>query len=373
MLPIEMIRLTCSLYGLRLMQGSCKYTLIFGILSKMYYAALVIGMIHSVYLCLYYPSAVEDSILIMILLLVAFGVYVFLRRHMCKIDQVLTGVARLLQDSDRDCIRRTDRWLSVMHLAVVLVSLAGAIANICLTLSTLRSEFKAITGNLSDLSVIAVTLAGFVYYMIVVYGIISCSIQIYTITMVTFASLGQGVTAAVKQALRSGVTLQRVSDIRHQLRTYWHWKGKADSVLSVFPFIWATYLFLSTSLILTKLIAEWRDPSEERSFLLVSLFFSLLLIFSLALKWHLFTSPDKVMDSCLHLAFRLTDIGCNDTQDPLLRQELLCLHLDLANAPATYSTIMGSVPLNFATLISYAGALVNFAVMVINIRTAVKA
>jgi hypothetical protein len=180
---------------------------------------------------------------------------------------------------------------------------------------------------------------------------------------------------------KTGATVESISQIRSQLRIYWHWKQKADKFLNIFPFIWAVYIFLTVSLILTKLIVEWRSKIDRgHVFLMIYIFSCTLVIVGLLLKWHLFTAPDKTMDKCMQLVFALTDPRVNNNNESethtlseaKLHQEILSLHLEIGNAPKTYSTILGAIRLNFKTLISYVGGLVNFAVMIISIRMAVK-
>lgn len=122
---------------------------------------------------------------------------------------------------------------------------------------------------------------------------------------------------------------------------------------------------------------------------MIYMFSCTLIVLGLLLKWHLFTAPDKTMDKCMQLVFALTDPRINNNNDEnasliskevrsstsseaKLQQEILSLHLEIGNAPKTCSTILGAIRLNFKTLISYVGGLVNFAVMIISIRMAIK-
>jgi hypothetical protein len=123
------------------------------------------------------------------------------------------------------------------------------------------------------------------------------------------------------------------------------------------------------------LIFEWHTSNTKDVYLMISMYSCCLIVFGLTIRWRMYTAPDKTMDDCMTLVFALTDPRVNGNQitsEAKLHQEILSLHLEIGNAPKTYSTILGAMRLNFKTLFSFFGGLINFAVMIISIRMAVK-
>ena len=373
-LPIKLTKAICLSSGLPLF-GREKCRRISQWVSKIYYLSLLIGLVHAVIVAASFPKKREDAIFIMVLLIVAFGVYFFLRRNISMIEQVFFGVQQYLSEKDMIYIRKKDLIMNVVYFTGLVTSVVVAATAIVLFRDAFRMELTSIgvAHSISDAGVVLVSFCGFMYYMKVVFGVITCSIQVYSITMIVFTCLVRNVRTTIQSALVAGPNVQAISQIRTQLRIYWNWKLRTDQILNVFPFIWLVYLFLTISLIFTKLIADWHTADEGFTFLVISAALAVLIIVCLLAKWHFFTRPDRTMDECMRLAFSLTDPRMTGKMDAALNQEIHSLHLELGNAPKTYATILGTVRLNFETLISYVGALVNFAVMVINIRMALKA
>ena len=333
-------------------------------------------MMHAAYVTVTSADRRENSIFVMILQLVSLGVYVFLRKNIGRIESVFFGIENQLSEKDLAHIGNKDKWIAVWQGSTCALTTLAMLVTVVQDRKLLREEFQYL-GLTSDIVVVVVALFSFFFYMKIVCGVILCSIQIYSVSMVVFERLSHNLKRTIKETLVDGVTVQGIVMIRSQLRGYWHWKIKADKFLNVFPFIWAVYLFLSVALIMTKLIADWKTVRVTGNlFLINSTAFSLLILLVLALKWHLFTAPDRTMDKCMQLVFCMTDTRLSAKKsvqnDPQLEREILSMHLELANAPDTHSTILGAIRMNFASLISYFGALVNFAVMIINIRMAIR-
>ena len=370
--PIIMTSMTCSTCGLQLFHGSKRRELL-NFVAIAHYFVILVMIACSVITVLMSPEKTEEAILILIFLAVSFGVFLFLRKNISQIERIFNGIECCLSEKDHAIIRKTDLWINLVPYVAVTLSMIAAAAAVVYFRSSIHQEVlkTGFMGNSTEWTSAALAYTGFLLNMKAVYSIIYCSIQIYTMVMVVFECMAQNLKSDLRKKLVEGATKQAISEIRTQLRFYWTWKQKADKYLNVFPFTWAVYLFLTVSLILTKLISQW----QPHSFLTISMFFSALVTVSLISKWHLFTAPDKTMDDCMRLAFSLTDprmTGKLGSEDVQLNHEIFSLHLEIVNAPKTYSTILGAVRLNFETLISYVGALINFAVMVINIRMAVK-
>ena len=376
-IPIRYTGWICFIYGLQIFSAGKKKGFWSCYFSKCFYGSLIGMMIHAVQLIATTPEKVESATILLIFLSGAMGVYVFLRRNISKIERVFYGIECHLSEKDLIKIQKTDKWINVLHLSVLTAFSVLAVVYFVCNKTEIKSQLEKTGPPLSDAMVVVITVIAFVYHMKVLYGIIACSIMLYSMTMVVFECMGQNLKRMIRQTLVDGPTVQSISLIRTQLRIYWNWKQKADKFLNVFPFIWAAYVFLTFSLVFTKLIFEWHTENQRQVFLMINMFSCLLIIIGLALKWHLYTAPDKTLDKCMQLVFSLTDPrtsirGNQVTADAKLHQEILSLHLEIGNAPNTHSTILGAVRLNFKSLISYIGALVNFSVMIISIRMAVK-
>ena len=379
---IRLIRFNSLTYGLQLFpSGSRCAAVTCALVSKLYYLLLLMGLGYSIFAFASVPGYKEDAVLVIVILVVSVSIYSFLRRNVSAIEEVIAGAGKYLTPADLDHVRRTDSWIMGFHLLTSAASLACAALAGYFGCNVVRREAESMPFFKQN-SVVYIYLSlgiGILFYLKFIYGVIVCSIQVYVITHTILGCLAHQVREAVRAPLtRRAVDVASLSRVRFCLRSYWHWKGKADAVLNVFPFCWASFLFLSSSLMLSKVIADWGDASEPRTFLFVSLFFAILVLLSLTTTWHLMTEADKTMQDCVHLAFRVTDPrlvvpAATPAAAAEVRREILCLHMELANAPDTHATLLGSVRLDFATLISFAAGLVNFSVMIINIRSAVKA
>ena len=372
-LPIRLTKYICLCSGLPLF-ASDKRERISRWISKIYYLSFLMGLLHAVLVAAAFPKKREDAIFIMMLLIVAFGICFYLRKNISMIEQVFCGVQQYLSENDMMYIRNKDLIMNLASVTTSVISVVVAVTAITLFRDAFREEMRSIgvAYSISDAAVVLLSFCCFIYYMNVVCGLITCSIQVYSITMIVFTCLARNVRTTIRSALAAGPNVQSISQIRAQLRIYWNWKLKTDQLLNVFPFIWLLYLFLTISLIFTKLIVDWHKADEGSPFLIICAALAVLVIGSLLSKWHLFMRPDWTMDECMRLAFQLTDPLITGKMDAALNQEIHSLHLELGNAPKTYATILGIVRLNFKSLISYVTALVNFAAIVINIRHAIK-
>ena len=373
-IPARFVSFLCYCYGLRLFRKSAACERVCNLFAKVYYIALLLGIAHAIRIGVLIPNKIEECITLLILLFGSLCAYVFLRKNIRKIEKVWTALSVYLSQKDKNIIRKKDVFFGLLHTVVLSVSMIAGIVVIYMIRRWIQAEFVSFGWEKpSDFKTVFMGVAGFLYYMQVVYSIISCSIGVYTTTMIIFEVLCQNIKSLILRTLSDGITVEAISRIRTVLRIYWSWKGRADRLLNVFPFIWMVYFFLSTSLILTKVIADWNTSFKmPQAFLVISLFFTALIACSLVMKWHLLTAPDKTMEKCLHMVFSLTDPRTIKEKDSKLRQEIMSLHIEILNSPKTCSTILGSIRLSFETIVSYIGALVNFAVMVINIRMAVK-
>ena len=377
-IPIQWTQFAIFNFGLRLFRNRRQCIVTSRIVAAVHYFILIMGLLDALYVCVTQASRREDSAVLFILTLNSLCVYVFLRKNISRIESVFVAVEPFLSHKDLQSIARSDKWINIVQWAIMVLSFAcGALAAV-FGKELFRREFVAygltFLDSCSDGVAIVVSLLGYLVYMKIVCGIVLCSIHVYSVCMLVFGHMSRNLLHQVKRTLVDGASVASMTSTRLMLRNYWHWRQKADDVLNVFPFIWAVYLFLSTSLLLTKLVSEWQSRRPVNLFAVLCLAYAGVVAVSIAIKWPVLTAPDKTMNACLQQAFRLTDprvTHAADDADQRLEREVMKLHLELANAPDTYSTILGSIRFNFETLISFSGALINFAVMIINIRSAI--
>lgn len=205
-IPIRFTGLLCFLYGLQIFRCGNKCRIMCNILSKFYYLLLIIGVAPAVKLVFHSDgSRIECGIVMMIFMMDAVAVYVFLRRNITKIERVLTGVSCYLTIKNMDKIKWTDRVIIMLHFAADILSASLAIPYFDHHKKAIKHQFEeAGLTDVTDTMVLMITIFAYVYHMKVLYGIIVCSIQLYTITMVVFNCMTENLMILIKQSLIDG-------------------------------------------------------------------------------------------------------------------------------------------------------------------------
>ena len=169
------------------------------------------------------------------------------------------------------------------------------------------------------------------------------------------------------------MTAENICVVRKHLRIYWTVKTKMDQLLNIFPFIWLSYSFIGMTILFTRLIVDWTKDTQNDTFVLLACYISFQTWLCFLFKFCLFEAADRALQETMQMAFGLTDPRFRSTViDEEVMKQIHFLHHELTNCPNSYNTILGMVRFSRKTIINYVAALVNFAVMMINIRMALR-
>jgi hypothetical protein len=206
-IPIKFTAVLCYWFGLRIFRHDKKCRYICNILAICYYISIVVGLARTVFVVATYPSKTEDAISLLIFLVGALIVYVFMRKNISQIEQVFRGIESNLTEKDLIKIKQTDKWINIMHHLCLLLSTIIAVWYFFCERNEIGRLMNSWGMQYSETTVVILTTIAYCYYMKVLYGIIACSIQLYTITMVVFNCIGQNLMTLIKQSLIDGELL----------------------------------------------------------------------------------------------------------------------------------------------------------------------
>ena len=223
---------------------------------------------------------------------------------------------------------------------------------------------------LSDTMVILRGFSFFFSYGVAISGIMCCSTGLYATIMTIFKLFCDNIKEITLEVMND-MTAENICVVRKHLRIYWTVKTKMDKFINIFPFIWLSYSFVGMTILFTLMIVEWRQDTQNDTFTLLACYITFQTWLCFLFKFCLFEGADRAFQETMQTAFGLTDPRFKSTDEETMRQ-IHFLHHELTNCPNSYNTILGMVRFSRKTIINYVAALVNFAVMMINIRMALR-
>ena len=162
---------------------------------------------------------------------------------------------------------------------------------------------------------------------------------------------------------------------------YFILKERVERLSNIFPFFWMSFVMISITSYVTKGIREWEQSLGEATFV-SSILFTTKYLMSLYVVMKLRQNSDKKFNDSLEEAMSLTEKRESELSSEvetrgdkmkqvLLNQELILLHNEVSNRIlGTKSTISSMATFDQKTMVSFAGHIINFSVMIINIRVA---
>ena len=320
-------------------------------------------------------SKSEVVLVILFFLLCSLTSFIYLHRYIKKIETILLSLYFFFTSKGLRRLERYDRLMLISSASLFFCIQICCICYVKYHMKFFRSAMVK-TGITEELETDTTMIAkGFMFatvYGITINGIMACSNTMYTLIMVAFRVYCDVLKRAIEQ-VRFNMTAENVCLIRKRLRIYWDAKSQMDQLINIFPFIWMSYSFVSTTVLFTLIVVESRNHIEQHPFVFLSAYLTLTAIFFFTLRFVIMETADKAFQKCCDAVFSLSHPRFKTTvTDEQLRDQIYLLHHELTNCPKTNNTILGMARFSRKTIITFIAALVNFAVMMINIRMALK-
>ena len=220
------------------------------------------------------------------------------------------------------------------------------------------------------------------FHSFCVYGGIAATIYFYLVIGFVFEAYSKNLMRFIDESTSKICDLRRqdVGDIRQKLNLYFQLKYKAESITNILPFLWLSYVLLSSTSHITKEVIDWDfEKRSGEAALVVALLYFVTYKLAVLLPLKLRGRSDRCFQDSIQklLSFKLKTCasGCIKSSDYftriLLNQEIVLLHKEIYNSnDMAQSTVMYIAPFNEAAIVSFMGHIINFSVMVINIRIA---
>ena len=320
-------------------------------------------------------SKCEVALVVLFFLFCSLTCFIYLHRYIKKIETTLLSLHFFFTSKG---LRRLERYDKLMLVSLAVLFFCTQICCMCYVkynMKFFRSTMVK-TGITEEFATDTTMISkGFLFVMaygITINGIMACSNTMYTLIMVAFRIYCDVLKRAIER-VRYHMTAESVCLIRKRLRFYWDAKSQMDRLINIFPFIWMSYSFVSTTVLFTLIVVESRNNIEQHPFVLLSAYLTLTAIFFFTLRFFIMETADNAFQKCYDAAFSLSHPRFKTTvTDEQLRDQIYLLHHELTNCPKTNNTILGMARFSRKTIITFIAALVNFAVMMINIRMALK-
>lgn len=319
----------------------------------------------------------ETTLVIVFHGVVSLFCYISVQRQMRGINGTLSSLRVFLTDGDVKNLGRIETWSVLTFLVIIKAAgTAGAILinqDARMMIKTFRN-FNIDPSRYDNRTLSLVGIVVFYIYGATVLAITSSvTMSIYFISLLVFRAFALRLLDDIRLTAYY-MTEERLGEIRKNLRTFWSLKVQLDGHLSIFPFAWTTNVFVTMTILFTRVVVNFEYLRFHNPFTLVSVGLTFLFMAYFCIMFFFTETVDRVVDECTQAAFNLTDPRFRDLmlQNLGIRREITLLHHDLTNRPKTHSTIVGMARVSKKTLITLTGALINFSVMVINIRMAVK-
>lgn len=320
----------------------------------------------------------DTGILIMFMGHVWLGLF-YLWKNMRKLEKILKSMFKHVSLEEKRFLNRMDRKYFLGPVAVVLLSIPVYITYI---LIRLKYKPNLLTGRLLGLnknitSKIIENILVTVVYVMYTFGNVATIIRFYLINCFVFEGYAWNLSKKLDDILSNRITAEAVREVRDRLRGYYSEKVKAEKLVNIFPFLWLSYLMLTGTSYFTKAATDWKQEQESsETFFVVNTYVSVLYFASTAIASMITERADNRFKECIQKSLSLSDPRRGDfspTDMPVdVKKEILLLHHELANRPQTSSSVFGMTTFDRGMLLSFVGNLINFAVMVINIRIALK-
>lgn len=334
------------------------------------------SLIFNAMIYLKHSQGYRDTEPVLVMWTLMFGSYICHRMMASKLDKVeymLELLDYLLDENGLNMVRFKDRRGMKLHLFLL------AANALCLTIFTgyhwntliertpnLVVHFGIYTWPLA-VAAFSICSTG------VIYGTIGASTRLYLMVMYYFGVFASFLNQQFLMiSLKKDLSHHDIIRIRKKLRMFWDMKADADTTLGSLPFIWLIFEFFSVTTIFTRAVADWDE--ENRIFLTLNLYCITINLLLMILTIVRTDQADMEFQKCLKTVFSMNDPRLIEypIPDQELSNQLTLLQSDLKNGPDVTATVLGMVHFDRRLMLSYSGALVNFSIMIINIRMAQK-
>ena len=170
------------------------------------------------------------------------------------------------------------------------------------------------------------------------------------------------------------LTREYITNTRLRLNVYIDLKHTAESLTNILPFLWLVYALMSSTSYLTKAVTEWDEKQHfSESSLVASLYYFVSHLVAIVFVLCIRSRGDKRFKKCIQKALSIAHQRNYEVnaRNVLINQELILLHNEIINrSRLADTTVLSLTTFDAATLISFAGHIINFSVMIINIRMA---
>ena len=322
-----------------------------------------------------YKEKREVCLVVFFFLVCALISWITLHRNLGEIQQTLSSICIFFKEKDLKIMRKDDFFLFLITLFLVLTANVVVTIYMFYNLDHLRIVMRRNGGPSFWLSDTLIILRGFSFffsYGAVIGGIMCCSTGLYAMIMTIFKLFCYHIKEITLEVMNN-MTAKNICVVRKHLRIYWTVKTKMDKLINIFPFIWLSYSFVGITILFTLMIVEWKQDTQNDTFMVLACYITFHTWLCFLFKFCMFDGADRAFQETMQTVFGLTDPRFKPyVMDEDVTRQIHFLHLELTNCPNSYNTILGMVRFSRKTIINYIAALVNFAVMMINIRMAIK-
>ena len=369
------LRLILLMFGLKFLEDN-KHRRRFANLMSIVYSCFWLGFTyHVIWVAAKTPAKREVCGVLFFFLGCALFSWISLRRNIEKIQQVLLSICIFIREKDLKIVKKYDFLMTFMTLFLFGSANAVAFTYIFTHLDIIRTVLRKNGVAEECLTNIFLMFRGFTFffsYGATINGIVVCSTGLYATIMIIFKLFCNHIKEITLQVMND-MTAENICVVRKHLRVYWTVKTNMDQLLNVFPFVWLSYCFVSITILFTLMIVDWKEQNERHPFVLLTCYLTFLTWVCFVGKFFMIESADRAFQDTLQAAFGLTDPRFRSTvTDEKLMRQIHLLHHELTNCPKSHNTILGMARFSRKTIINYSAALVNFAVMMINIRMALR-
>jgi hypothetical protein len=298
-----------------------------------------------------------------------------------RVERILTRIFKELTNSEKKFLSNLDKRYFIGPVGVVVLSLPLYIGYLLARLNYKPRLLESLIFSQQDEGSITAKIVENVlmtiFYVTYTFGNAATVIKYYLIVCFIFEGYAMNLASRLNSILEDKVTAEKIREVRDRLRIYYTQKVKAEKFVNVFPFLWLSYLMLTATSYFTKAATDWKQEQQtSETFFVVNVYLSIIYFASTTITSIATERGNNKFKECIQKALALSDPRRKDfppTQiPPDIKKEILLLHHEMTSRPQTASTVFGMVTFDRGMVLSFVGNLINFAVMVINIRVAFK-
>ena len=322
---------------------------------------------------------IEEALIFLIQLLhIWVGLFV-VHRQRKKVEDIICTLLKSLSCKEKIFIKCQDRRCINACFIWNLLFLLSYSSYIAIRSHSSTSFLDNIAVSTNDMSFVMLIIFHISFLSIsnfIIFGSIFATTNFYLVIGLVFEAYSMNFESSLEvfTSKEKKLTREYITNTRLRLNVYIDLKHTAESLTNILPLLWLFYVLMSSTCYFTKIVTEWDEKQQfSESSLVANLHYFLSYLMAIVFVLCIRSRGDKRFKKCIQKALSIAHQRNYEVnaRNVLINQELILLHNEIINrSRLADTTVLSLTTFDAATLISFAGHIINFSVMIINIRMA---